>query len=158
MYHQKFCRLKKQGYQTYVKFACEKEALFDRWCTSNNVHDFAQLKQLVLMEDFKICLPERVSTYLNEQKACDVFKADVLVDEYVLTHKAVFVDRPFSDINKPFESLSGNGKTGAESLAEVSRSVSGSGPPELDIKGPHTPPRRSTALSDHSPTTPLPLV
>lgn len=89
-YRQKFPWLRKQGYQTYVKFAREKETLFDRWCTSNNVGGFEQLKQLVLLEDFKNCLPEKVSTYLNEQKAHDVFKAAMLVDEYVLTHKAVF--------------------------------------------------------------------
>ena len=39
---------------------------------------------------------ERVaSTYLNEQKVSDMFKAAVLVDEYVLAHKTVFVDRGF---------------------------------------------------------------
>ena len=31
-------------------------------------------------------------------------------------------------------------------------------PSQFSGKGPHTPPRRPTALSDHSPTTPLPLV
>ena len=43
-YRQKFPRLRKQGYQTYVEFAREKETLFDRWCTSN-VGGFKQLKQ-----------------------------------------------------------------------------------------------------------------
>lgn len=59
-------------------------------------------------EDFKDCLPEKVSTYLNEQRVSEVSKAAVLVDEYVLTHKPVFVDRPFSI--KPIESINGAGK------------------------------------------------
>lgn len=35
------------------------------------------------MKDFKDCLTEKVSTYLNEQKVSDVSKAAVLVKEYV---------------------------------------------------------------------------
>lgn len=57
VYRQWFCRLRKQGHQTYVEFAQEKEALFDRWCTSNKVEDFDQLRQLVLIEDFKKLSP-----------------------------------------------------------------------------------------------------
>lgn len=101
-YRQRFRRLRKQGSQTFVEFVREKEALFDRWCSSSGVTDFNELKQLVLMEDFKNCLPEVVATYLNEHKANDVFKAAVLVEEYTLTHKPVFVDRPF---NKPVGGL-----------------------------------------------------
>lgn len=44
------------------------------------------------------------------------------------------MDRPFSDVNKPFESLLGNRKTGAERLAEVSQSGRGPVPPELGVK------------------------
>lgn len=62
------------------------------------------------MEEFKNCFPERVSKYLNEHKVSDVFKASVLVDDYVLTHKSVFVNRPFS--NKSSEGLSGAGVAG----------------------------------------------
>lgn len=57
------------------------------------------------MEDFKNCLPERVSTHSNEQKVSDVFKASVLVDEHLLTHRTGFVDCPFS--SKPVESMNG---------------------------------------------------
>lgn len=42
--------------------------------------DFNELKQLVLMEDFKNCLPEVVSTFLKEHKATDVFKMAVYLD------------------------------------------------------------------------------
>lgn len=92
-YRQKFRKLKKQYNQTYVEFIRDKEILFDRWCASQKVIDFAHLKQLILMEDFKNNWPDKVTTYLNEQKEMDVSKAAVLVDEYMLTHKTF--QRPY---------------------------------------------------------------
>lgn len=65
-YRQKFRRFRKYDNQTYVEFAGEKEALFERWCASQGVNDFVLLKSLMIMDDFKNCLPERVATYLNE--------------------------------------------------------------------------------------------
>eukprot|EP00064_Thunnus_orientalis_P021846 superscaffoldBa00006904_g22014 len=45
------------------------------------------LKELVLLEQFKDILPECVTTYLNEQQVKRVTEAAVLADEYTLTHK-----------------------------------------------------------------------
>lgn len=97
-YRQGFRRLSKRYDQTFTELVWEKEALFDRWCLSSDVMDFNELKLLVLMEDFKNCLPEVMSTFLNEHKTADVFKAAVLVEEYYLTHKPVFLDRPFNKV------------------------------------------------------------
>lgn len=119
-YRQKFRRLRKQYNQTNVEFMREKEILFDRWCSSQKVNDFAQLKQLILMEEFKNSLPEKVTTYLNEQKEMDVSKAAVLVDEYMLTHKANF-ERPFG-FNK-FDKINGNGKEFVKSFPSPVESV-----------------------------------
>ncbi|KAK7878602.1 hypothetical protein WMY93_030438 [Mugilogobius chulae] len=91
-YRQKFRNLTKREGQTYVEFIREKEILFNRWCSSQNANDFAHLKQLILIEEFKNNLPRNVATYLNENKVSDVSQAAVLVDEYVLTHKSVFSD------------------------------------------------------------------
>lgn len=41
---QRFRRLKKLGYQTFIEFAWEKDFLFDRWCTSSKVEYFEQLR------------------------------------------------------------------------------------------------------------------
>lgn len=111
---QKFCRLRKQYNQTYVEFVRDKEILFDRWYASQRVNDFAHLKQLILMEEFKNSLPEKVTTYLNERKEMDVSKAAVLVDEYMLTHRATF-QRPYG-FNKS-DRFNGHGK-------EVEKNVS----------------------------------
>lgn len=49
------------------------------------------MRELLLLEEFKSCLPDRVVTYLNEQQVSSVSQAAVLADEFVLTHKNVFV-------------------------------------------------------------------
>lgn len=47
-----FHKLRKQEHPSYMEFALEKEALFDRWCKATEAGNFEQLKQLVL----KFCL------------------------------------------------------------------------------------------------------
>lgn len=78
---------RKRDGQTFCEFGREKEALFDRWCQSTAVHDFKDLRNLVLLEKFKNCLPENICTYLNEQKVKTVADAAVLAEEYALTHQ-----------------------------------------------------------------------
>ncbi|XP_065920260.1 uncharacterized protein [Dysidea avara] len=65
-YRQKFRNSRKNDSQTYVEFARSKETLFDRWCVSKEVQkEFGKLRQLVLMEEFKNCLPTDIKTYLK---------------------------------------------------------------------------------------------
>lgn len=91
-YRQKFRTHKKATGQTFVEFAREKGLLFDKWCTANNVKSqFESLRQLILLEDFKNALPEKMVLFFNEQKVTTLSKAAVLADEFVLTHKNVFV-------------------------------------------------------------------
>ncbi len=89
-YRQQFRTRRKNASQTYVEFARDKGILFDRWCTSSKSDDFLSLRELVLLEEFKQCLPERMVLYLNEQKVVTVPQAAVLADEFVLTHRNVF--------------------------------------------------------------------
>ena len=64
-YRQQFRNCKKNFDQTYVEFARIKEKLFARWCSSNKVdHDFGNLRQLLLIEEFKWC----VSTNFKSQR------------------------------------------------------------------------------------------
>ncbi len=65
--------------------------LFDKWCAASKVNDFNSLRELVLLEEFKSCLPELVVVYLNEQKVTSMSQAAVLAEEFVLTHKSVFL-------------------------------------------------------------------
>lgn len=68
---------------------------------------------------------------MNKQKVSDVFTAAVLVYEYVLTHKAVFVDPSFS--NGPVESLNGTGTDSTRSMAVGSECGRSAGPSELEL-------------------------
>ncbi|XP_030271730.1 uncharacterized protein LOC115581049 isoform X3 [Sparus aurata] len=91
-YRQKFRNHKRANGQTFVEFAREKGVLFDKWCSANEVkNSFESLRQLLLLEDFKGALPERMVMFLNDQKVTSLPKAAVLADEFVLTHKSVFV-------------------------------------------------------------------
>ena len=89
-YRQRFRALQKSDNQTHVEFAREKCALFDKWCSASKVLSMNQLRELVILEEFKSCLPERVVLYLNEQKVENVSKAAVCADEFMLTHRNVF--------------------------------------------------------------------
>lgn len=89
-YRQRFRGLKKSFTQSYVDFAREKGLLFDRWCSASKATTLASLRELVLLEDFKNCLPERVIVYLNEQKVATLQQAAVLADEFALTHRNAF--------------------------------------------------------------------
>lgn len=86
-HRQKFRNHNKSPGQTYVEFAREKGTLFDKWCCSCKVGDYTSLREMLLLEEFKRCLPDRIVVYLNEQKVSSLPCAAVLADEYVLTHK-----------------------------------------------------------------------
>ncbi|KAI5109380.1 hypothetical protein C0J45_0777, partial [Silurus meridionalis] len=89
-YRQNFRNTVKSASQTYVEFAREKTTLLDKWCSASGVSDFNQLKELILLEEFKSCLPEQLMVHLNEQKIDTLAKAAIFLDEFVLTHKVVF--------------------------------------------------------------------
>uniref|UniRef100_A0A3B3CNQ8 SCAN box domain-containing protein n=1 Tax=Oryzias melastigma TaxID=30732 RepID=A0A3B3CNQ8_ORYME len=89
-YRQRFRQQRKSPTQTHVEFSREKSILFDKWCAAYKVDDLSSLRELILLEEFKRSLPERLVVYLNEQKVNTVTSAAVLADEYTLTHKTSF--------------------------------------------------------------------
>lgn len=85
-YRQKFRACLKQAKQTYVEFAREKKVSFEKWCLASKVTTFEELQELVLLEDFKTCVPENVVVHLNEQKVAKLSDAAVLpMNLYLLT-------------------------------------------------------------------------
>ena len=83
-YRQMFRSSTKDEKQTYVQFACEKERIFDRWCASQEVEsDFTRLRELLLIEEFKNCIPNEVKTYLDENKVETLHRATTLADNYI---------------------------------------------------------------------------
>ena len=75
-YRQQFRELKRKEGLIYVEYAGDKETLFDRWCISKEVGtNFKNLKQLILIEEFKRSIPSDIRTYLNEKEVTTlVFK------------------------------------------------------------------------------------
>jgi len=129
-YRQRFRSCAKFAHETYVEFAKQKENLFDRWCMSQKVESKEHLRQIILLEEFKNCLPDVVSVYLNEQKAVTLEQAAILADEFVLIHKVHFGDQQVEDLvqikhnrsqfvkSVPFASLSANKTTNDGLIAE----------------------------------------
>ena len=100
-YRQKFRDCRKDYDQTHVEFARTKEQLFDRWCSSKKVgSDHAKLRQLMLVEEFKRCINSDVKAFLNEREVENLETAARLADDYALTHKASFVNKPYP--RKPY--------------------------------------------------------
>ena len=89
-YRQKCRHYRKGPNQTHVEFAREKGMLFAKWIASCKAADYSALRELIMMEELKKCLPDRIVVYLNEQKVNSLSAAAVLADEYVLTHTSVF--------------------------------------------------------------------
>ena len=84
-----------------MEFAKTKEQLFDRWCSSKKVgSDHEKLRQLMLVEEFKWCINSDVRAFLNEKEVENLDVAARLADDYSLTHKTSFVNKPFP--RKPF--------------------------------------------------------
>jgi len=86
-YRQKFRSHFKAEKCTYLEFAREKENLFDRWCTSVKVTNKEELRELILLEEFKSCVPNAVAMYLNEHKVSKMSDAALMAEEFVLTHQ-----------------------------------------------------------------------
>ena len=79
-----------------MEFARTKEQLFDRWCSSKKVgSDHEKLRQLMLVEEFKWCINSDVRAFLNEKEVENLDVAARLADDFSLTHKTSFVNKPF---------------------------------------------------------------
>ena len=125
-YRQKFRNYRKQESQTYVEFAHEKEVYFDRWCNSKEVGtDFENLRQIVLLEEFKRCVRDDIKTYLDEQIVENLQNAATFADDYALTHKSTFhknknfslTTTPAPDTEKKFEIKTPNKDTDKSTTA-----------------------------------------
>ena len=86
-YRYRFRSLKKSESMTYSDLAHSKEVAFDRWCRSMMVDNFEQLRELILIEEFKQCLPEDMKTFI-EDKDPDDYKAWIMLsEEYAISRK-----------------------------------------------------------------------
>ncbi|XP_062891885.1 uncharacterized protein LOC134339372 [Mobula hypostoma] len=90
-HRQRFRNAKKQWDRTCLEFAREMQIYCERWCASKGVErDYDRLLQLILIEQFKGCVPEGMRPYLDEKEAATLAATAKLADEYALTHKMKF--------------------------------------------------------------------
>ena len=87
-YRQRFRTMRRRSDQTNVEFARELRLQCQRWCVACKVKTYDELMDLIVLEQFKSTLPERVATYVAEKQTKNESDAAVLVEEYELTHKA----------------------------------------------------------------------
>ena len=52
------------------------------------VDDFENLKQLIIVEEFKRCIHNDIRTHLDESNVTDLCAAAIKADDYALTHKS----------------------------------------------------------------------
>ena len=101
-YKQKFRSQRKKFCQTYVEFAHAKQRSFDQWCHAMNVQkDYENLRQIVLIEEFKNNLNVNLRMYIEEHRPKeDINEAAWLSDEYTLIHHNNFQSKQVSNSHR----------------------------------------------------------
>ena len=62
--------------------------MLDRWLSAKNVNnEFKQLRELVLIEQFKGCIHADIKTHLDERDVNNLEDAATTADDFALTHK-----------------------------------------------------------------------
>ena len=99
-YRQKFRSQRKTLSQTYVEFAHIKQRSFDQWCHAMNVQkDYENLRQIVLIEEFKNNLNVNLRMYIDERRPKDINEAGWL-EEYTLIHQTNFQSKQGSNSHR----------------------------------------------------------
>ncbi len=70
-----------------MEFVREIQTNFNRWCTASGVKTLSDLRELVMLEQFKNSVPPRIATYVGEAKVHTAYDAAGLADEFALMHK-----------------------------------------------------------------------
>lgn len=110
-YRQRFRFLRKEEKDSYVEFVRDKKETFSQWLRSSEVNSFETLSELILIEEFKRCVPPELKVHLDEKSVETVEEAAILADTFRLTHKRLFTSK--SDANK--KSDKSNGKSSPQS-------------------------------------------
>lgn len=105
-YRQKFRNVRRSESENYCEFATRKENLFEKWARAEEVdNNFQKLKELIILEEFKNCLPLNVRIHLEDQKVSALREASIAADKYILIHKS---QGHQNDVEK--SRVNGNGK------------------------------------------------
>lgn len=92
-YRQQFRSEKLQSGHTYGDLARQQELLLDKWLRASEVYTYQEIRQLMLLEQFKASVPRHIEVHLNEQMVTTASKAAEVADNYVLIHREAGQDR-----------------------------------------------------------------
>ncbi len=81
----------------HVEFVREIQTHFIRCCSASGVKTLSDLRQLVLLEQFKNSMPPRIATYVVESTVHTAYDAAGLADEFALMHRNQFGQKKFKD-------------------------------------------------------------
>ncbi len=84
---------------TYTEFASDKLRAFDKWIKVAEVTNFEQLRNLIILEEFKRKIPNNVMLHIEDKQETDLVKAAKLADIYSLIHRSSPVDKKYTPIN-----------------------------------------------------------
>ncbi|XP_064117660.1 uncharacterized protein LOC135223084 [Macrobrachium nipponense] len=94
-YRQKFRNYVKGANQTFFDYARHKSVLFDNWLRSRSITDFVDLRELLLLEDFKNSMSRDVRVHLEELDHKTLEEAARSADRFVLTHGKTYQPRTY---------------------------------------------------------------
>ena len=124
-YRQKFRNMRKQESQSYREFAKAKQISFDRWLQSIEATEVEEVKQAILLEEFKRSVPADLRVYLDEKKCSKLMDTATTADEYSLArgvNRYVGQGRPYQNSkphannhNKQLDSKPSQGGNSSES-------------------------------------------
>jgi len=98
-YRQTFRRMNKSNNITYSEFASDKLRAFDKWIKVAEVANFEQLRNLIILEEFKRKIPNNVMIHIEDKQETDLVKAAKLADIYSLIHRSSPVEKKYTPIH-----------------------------------------------------------
>ncbi|XP_057193623.1 uncharacterized protein LOC130556536 [Triplophysa rosa] len=97
-YRQRLRGWQKTERQTCVEFVREIQTHFNRWCSASDIKTFDELKELIVLEQFKNSIPARTATFVAEGTSRTAYA--ILADEYALIHKNQFGQRIVREVGR----------------------------------------------------------
>lgn len=86
-YRRRFREWRKRPGQSYVEFSRVKRDAFEQWLRSQEVTNFSDLCELILLEEFQTSVSREVSIFLREKDVSTLQDAAILADNYALLHR-----------------------------------------------------------------------
>ncbi|KAJ8333535.1 hypothetical protein SKAU_G00415430 [Synaphobranchus kaupii] len=85
-YRQRFRNLKRRNGESYLDVGRRLSIAFDRWLAAGKVFDYSELRELMLVEQFKNSVPREVEVYLSERQVNKLVEASQMADAFEVIH------------------------------------------------------------------------